>query len=357
MRLERLCVENVRCISAADLAFDARRNLIYGPNASGKTSLLEAIYFIGRGRSFRAARNETLIAAGEERLAVTGFLSDPRRRSVLGLRFGNAGLQARLDGEPVAGVAQLATTFPVQAIEPELHQLIEEGPEHRRRFLDWGVFHVEPSYVGTWQRYQRALRQRNAALRTRAAQGVVRAWDGELIDAGARIVDARQRYLTALRPGVRAMGERLLGQPVELHLSQGWAVDRSLSEALDRSWSRDVERGVTHVGPHRADLQIRVNGEPARQRVSRGQQKLVSAAMLLGQLRCDAEQGSPTAALLVDDPAAELDGASLDKLLSEIRELPLQLFITVLEGAPRSAEGFGAGARFHVEHGKFTRLV
>jgi DNA replication and repair protein RecF len=357
MRLERLCVENVRCISAADLAFDARRNLIYGPNASGKTSLLEAIYFIGRGRSFRAARNETLIAAGEERLTVTGFLTDPRRRSVLGLRLGNAGLQARLDGEPVAGIAQLATIFPVQAIEPELHQLIEEGPQQRRRFLDWGVFHVEPSYVGTWQRYQRALRQRNAALRTRAAQGVVRAWDGELIDAGARIVDARQRYLSALTPGVRGMGERLLGQPVELHLSQGWAVDRSLSEALDRSWSRDVERGVTHVGPHRADLQIRVNGEPARQRVSRGQQKLVSAAMLLGQLRCDAEQGSPTAALLVDDPAAELDGASLDKLLSEIRELPLQLFITVLEGAPRSAEGFGAGARFHVEHGKFTRLV
>ena len=357
MALERLQLENVRCIPAADLAFSARCNLIYGANASGKTSLLEAIYFLGRARSFRASKGETLIRTGADRLVTTGHMNRPHRQSVLGVGYGRTGLEARLDGRAVAGVAELATIFPVQCIDPELHQLIEEGPQQRRRFLDWGVFHVEPSFVDTWQRYQRTLRQRNAALRARSPSDVVRAWDGELIDTGIRIATARQRYLAILNPKVRSMGERLLGHPVDLHLAKGWAAERSLQEALDHSWGRDIDRGMTHVGPHRADLQIRVDGQLARERVSRGQQKLVAAAMLLGQLHCDSEQGSSTAALLVDDPAAELDAASLDKLLEEILALPLQLFITALDHGHPALERLGAAARFHVEHGNFTRLV
>ena len=357
MTLDRLRVEDVRCIETADLAFDARRNLISGANASGKTSLLEAIYFLGRARSFRASKNDTLVRAGADGLTITGNLIRTHRRSVLGLGFGPAGLEARIDGQVVTGIAELATIFPVQAIDPELHQLIEEGPQHRRRFLDWGVFHVEPSFVATWQRFQRTLRQRNAALRTRATPDLVRVWDAELIDTGERIAAARQRYLAILNPQVRSMAERLLGNSVELHLSQGWAAERSLREALDRSWGRDSERGLTHVGPHRADLQIRVDGQPARDRISRGQQKLVAAAMLLGQLRCDSEQGSTTAALLVDDPAAELDSMSLKRLLNEVLELPLQLFITALDPDLSAFESLGPVATFHVEHGKLTRLI
>ena len=336
------------------LEFDARCNLICGPNASGKTSLLEAIYFLGRARSFRVSRNETLIRRGATAFTTTGRLTRGQRRHVLGLSYRSAGLEARLDSRPVSGIAELATLFPVQAIDPELHQLIEEGPQHRRRYLDWGVFHVEPRFVDIWQRFQRALRQRNAALRDHAALNVVRIWDADVIDAGTQVAQARSRYLEGLRPQVRAMGERLLGQPIELHLAQGWATERSLAEALDRSWVQDSERGTTHAGPHRADLQVRLKGEPARAGVSRGQQKLIAAAMLLGQLRCDAEHGSSTAALLIDDPAAELDAGSLDRLLQEIQALPLQLFVTALDGKNESLNGIHAAKRFHVEHGELT---
>ena len=114
---------------------------------------------------------------------------------------------------------------------------------------------------------------------------------------------------------------------------------------------------MTNVGPHRADLHIRVGGLTARERVSRGQQKLVAAAMLLGQLKCDASQGSQTTALLVDDPAAELDPHSLGVLLDEILALPLQLFVTALDGAHPALERLGTTARFHVERGKVARLV
>jgi DNA replication and repair protein RecF len=257
----------------------------------------------------------------------------------------------------VSGTAELATIFPVQAIDPELHQLIEEGPRERRRYLDWGVFHVEPRFVEAWQRFQRALRQRNAALRTHAAGSLVRAWDAEVVEGGTRIAEARERYLETLRPQVRLMGERLLGQPIELELTRGWGAERSLAEALDRSWARDCEQCVTHVGPHRADLRILLDKAPARERVSRGQQKLVAAAMLLGQLRCDAEQGSATAALLVDDPSAELDREGLNRLLGEILALPLQLFVTALDHADPALARLRPAATFHVEHGSVTRLV
>lgn len=357
MALQRLSIENFRCIQSAELEFDGRSNLICGANASGKTSLLEAIYFLGRARSFRTPHNEALVRQGTEGLRATGWLMRPHRPEVLGLAYGSDGLQARHDGEPIRGIAELARLFPVQAIDPEIHQLIEEGPQQRRRYLDWGVFHVEPRYVESWQRFQRALRQRNASLRSKAPPSVVRAWDPELIEAGTKVAEARANYLTQLRPHVAAMGERLLGLTVDLQLVQGWASERSLSDALGRSWERDTERGLTHVGPHRADLHVKVQHQPARERVSRGQQKLVAASMLIGQLRCDADLGSATAALLVDDPAAELDVDSLNRLLDEILGLPLQLYVTALEGSNPALERLASPARFHVERGVLTRLV
>jgi DNA replication and repair protein RecF len=357
MTLERLRVDNFRCIQAADLAFDHERNLISGANASGKTSLLESIYFLGRARSFRTARTDALIRSGAERLTVSADLLRPNRQSVLGLGYGATGLEVRMDGRPLAGVAELAAIFPVQAIDPELHRLVEEGPQQRRRFLDWGVFHVEPNFVPSWQRFQRALRQRNAALRARAGHAVIRAWDAEIVETGGCVAAARARYLDALQPEVREVGERLLGQPVTLQLTQGWSAEQGLEDALERAWPRDLEHGLTHVGPHRADLHIRVDGHRARERVSRGQQKLVAAAMLLGQLRCDAALGSPTAALLVDDPAAELDSGAFQRLLDEILALPLQLFITAIDVRNPVLERFSGAARFHVEHGNLTRLL
>jgi DNA replication and repair protein RecF len=357
MSLDSLGVEDFRCIQTAELELHDRCNLISGENASGKTSLLEAIFVLGRGRSFRTANADALVRTGRPSFQLTARVRGGGLTRPLGLRFGKDGFEARFGGRPVGGLAELATVLPAQAIDPEVHRLIEGGPQERRRFLDWGVFHVEPNFVEHWRRYQRALRQRNAALRTGQTVSAVRAWDPELLEAGELVAGFRSRYVESLRPHVAVVAERLLGAPLEIALHPGWAGDRTLRESLDAAWARDQERGLTHTGPHRADIGVRFAGAAARDRISRGQQKLAASALLLGQLRCDAELGSSVAALLVDDPAAELDAGNLERLLSEVIALPAQLFVTALDPSNPAFAALPEGHRFHVEHGAVTRLI
>lgn len=357
MSLERLAIADFRCIGRAELELDGRCNLITGANASGKTSLLEAVFFLGRGRSFRSTRNELLVRTGAAEFSLIARTSRGGVSQPLGMRLGAEGIEARYAGRPVTGLAELATRLPVQAIDPEVHRLVSGGPQERRRYLDWGVFHVEPGFVDHWRRYQRALRQRNAALKAGQTPALIHSWDPELTEAGEEVVRHRQRYVAGLQASVRLVGQRLLGADVEIGLHQGWSTERGLAEALEHSFARDRERGLTHSGPHRADLSVKISGETARDRVSRGQQKLLAAAMLLGQLQHDAALGSGVATLLVDDPAAELDAMHLERLLGEIQSLPAQLFITSLDAQNPLLRQLPGGRRFHVEHGVVSALL
>jgi DNA replication and repair protein RecF len=357
MILDSLGIEDFRCIERADLSLHARANLISGPNASGKTSLLEAMFVLGRGRSFRTAHTETLVRRERPAFQLTGRVQADSVQRPLGMRFARSGMEVRYAGREVSGLAELATVLPVQAIDPEVHRLIEGGPLERRRYLDWGVFHVEPGFIAQWRKFQRALKQRNAALKAGQSESLVRLWDRDLVEAGELVAAHRARYVAALAPHVAQVAERLLGAPVEIGLNRGWAAERSLGEAVTASWTRDQERGLTHTGPHRADLAVRFEGVAARDRISRGQQKLAAAALLLGQLRCDAAFGSEVTVLLVDDPAAELDSHHLERLLEEVTALPAQLVVTALDPGNPALASLAQGHRFHVEHGAVTRLL
>ena len=351
MTLARLEVETFRCLESVRIALDPNFNLFVGPNASGKTSLLEALFFLGRGRSFRTRRLDRLVRQGNDRFRIVGWAEAEGRTTVLGIGGDRKSTEIRIGGAAAGGAAELAAHFPPQIIDPEVHKLLEEGPHRRRRFLDWGVFHVEPQFLDTWQRYHRAVRQRNAALKPGPALAS-RVWDAEVIAAGERLDDFRRHYLGLLEPTLAAFGKTLLGLPVSLVYQRGWPVDESLSVALNRSEERDRRHGVTHVGPHRADISVRVDAQVARERVSRGQQKLLAAALTLAQLAVQEARAPGAGALLLDDPAAELDAANLGRLLALISELRVQLFVTALRP---DLPGLGSpGATFHVEHGRIT---
>jgi DNA replication and repair protein RecF len=344
--LASLHVEGLRCLASADLALAPRLNVITGPNGSGKTSLLEAIFLAGRGRSFRTRHTEQLIARRADHLLVFAQTESPFHR--IGFEYRrNESYTARLDGQDVQTLAQLPTAFFVEVIDPDVHRLIEGGPGERRRWLDWGVFHVEHGFLDHWVRYTRALRQRNAALKL--GQDPM-PWDTELVSHGLEVAALRAAWFESVRPFWERAVERLCGLPVDMTHFRGWAVDRDLAEVLSANSERDRERGTTQSGPHRADVLLRVGGKAARETLSRGQQKLVAASMVLALLqRLRSSQATPPT-LLLDDPAAELDRYRLAHLVDLVTELQCQIVMTSLEPEPRI---FGTPERmFHVEQGR-----
>ncbi len=353
MTLRRVQVTGFRCLHPVEIELDPHFTLISGPNASGKTSLLEAIYVLGRGRSFRTRRLDHLICQGGDRFTVFGEVDISERRVAMGIEGSSAGVRARLGGAKTSSLAELAIILPVQIIDPEVHRLIEEGPNRRRRFLDWGVFHVEHGFVNQWQRYQKALKQRNAALRSRQPRVEVSAWDSELIAAAETLSSARRRYVEALEPVAAGLVRSLLGQELALGYRVGWPKNVTFAEALDLSWSHDQEVGTT-VGPHRADLTIRLDGVSVKDRISRGQQKLLAAALLLAQLKLFPAGAPARPSLLLDDPGAELDQMHLGTLIEEIRSQAVQMLVTTLQD---EFSAFGKPGRcFKIEAGSVKHM-
>jgi DNA replication and repair protein RecF len=338
-----------------EVELDSDWSFLIGPNGAGKTSFLEAIHCLGRGRSFRTRQNARLVQRGQQGFSVYGEVWERGRRHRLGVGFDGRRLEARVDGEAAQGMAELATHLAVFVVEPRVHQIIEAGPSERRRFIDGGVFHVEHAYLGEWRAYRRALAQRNAALKAAKGRSEVDAWTEAFVVAGERIDETRRAYVTGLDAEVARTSRALLGRTVQVEYRGGWAAGVPLTEALELSWSADRSTGFTQVGPHRADLRIRLDEGDVRDAASRGQQKLVAAALVLGQVRRYELTRQASATLLVDDPVAELDDDALRRLLGELAALGSQKVITALDRSPADLQP--TGRVFHVEQGKVALVV
>jgi DNA replication and repair protein RecF len=354
--LRSIEVNDFRCIEHANLEFHERGTGIVGANAAGKTSLLEAIYFLTHGRSFRTATRAKLVRRGAEYFRVVAHIAADNAELVAGAEHGHGQTQMRLGGRGISGVSEIAQVLPIQIIDPGVHRLIDEGSGRRRRLLDWGVFHVKHEFLASWRRYQRALAQRNSALRGNLGEDVVAAWDRDLIET-AEIIDAvRSDYVRHFGEEFTALASDLLGELVELEYRRGWDPGIELEAALRGSREKDRRLSTTTVGAHRADLVIRVDGVLARDRVSRGQQKVLAAALILGQIRSLAAlAGQTRTCLLLDDPAAELDVDKLGKLLGVIAKIPAQLIVSSV--TETGLRGIDIGRTFHVEQGRFTRVL
>ncbi len=344
-----------RCLESVELTFSPEHNLIYGPNAAGKTSILEAIAYLGRGRSFRGAGNRELVRHGQEDFILFGRASTGNREVTLGVRNGKSGLEVHTDGEKRSSAAALAEALPLQVVDPDVHELVAGGPEGRRRYIDWLAFHVEPGYLEQWRRFRRALKQRNAALRAGSGRAALAGWDEELAVLGDSVDQARRRVVDIVAPAVEEFGQGLLGSDVDIEYLQGWPAGKTLRDALRDAIERDLQLASTQAGPQRADLRLNYDERQARKLVSRGQQKLLACALILAATEIVQSHLEKPLLLLLDDPAAELDSDSVGRLMDSVEQLGCQVVATTLD--PEQPLFSAKPVLFHVEQGVVERAA
>ena len=359
MGLQSLDIQDFRNIVSASLQFSVGLNIVSGQNAAGKTSLLEAIYCLGRVRSFRTSLAAQPIRDGQSAFRLVGrVLSYQGREIPIGLERQKQGLKVHLDRQVIRRLSDLAGSFPVQVLSGDTPTILNGGPRYRRQSLDWALFHVEQAYREVWQRYTRALRQRNAALRTQSPVQQVITWDVELLDAAAQIHGFREKYFEALAPHVESeMALLLPDMDVSLRYQPGWPANVALSDTLSRSLDKDRGQGFTQYGPHRADFSLRVNGKGVVSHCSRGQQKAIVVCFMLAQLQLQQDRATPMGAFLLDDLTSELDVPHQQRVLYALRDLDSQVFVTTIDPDAVDAADWPAVKKFHVEHGVIQEVV
>lgn len=358
--LAQLSVSQFRNIVSAELTPASGINLILGENGSGKTSLLEALFLLAMGRSFRSRALKHLVKKQQQRLTVFARSMD---QTPIGLQYDlQSGLLIRLNNAPLKRLSDLAAHLPLQFIPANCHQFFELGPKYRRRMVDWGVFHVEHSFNFHWQSYKKALQQRNAAIRKYKPSNEIALWDTHLVKHGMKITEFRQGYLQQLVKEFLSLF-RLLCPELDtasfmLRYQQGWNKETDFAVYLRENIERDRALGYTRSGAHAADWSLKIDDADPYEMLSRGQQKLFFLALSMAQIKLLAAQKEITnSVLLIDDLSSELDWHHQNTVIETLRTLPVQAFISSTNDDLSQLLKADNEKKFHVKHGVISEKV
>jgi len=358
MSLTSLEIHHFRNLHHVKLQPDAGLNIISGVNAAGKTSLLESLFYLSYGRSFRSSQTRDLIMYDQDFFRLVSKVKNTHADSIIGIQKSTREQSIRVDQSDISKVSDLAALLPVIALHPDSHQLISSGPEFRRQYMDWGVFHVEHSFIQTWKRYRKALSQRNAALRYQQTDKMCMLWDQALVESANQIESARCRYLEELNVLVDKNAKFLFPEnKVTLEYRRGWTEEMDYQAYLSSSLSRDKDKGYTQAGPHRADIKIKLDNKSAQTSISRGQQKKLVALLKLAQLELFIQSTNRTCVLLYDDLPAELDQSNRRILMDLLSGMNVQLFVSAIETEQLEVSSWDSAKMFHVEHGVVTEIL
>ena len=353
MIIRKLLIENLRNLGRVEISPHASLNYFRGDNGAGKTSVLESIAVLSRGRSFRTTQASELAGPQGATYRVFAELADDSGAiHRAGLEREGSHWRARINGEDVRQLSRMSRKLPSVLMVPDSHQLVAGAPENRRKYLDWGLFHVEHGFLDDWRRFSKALKQRNAALR-RGHLDSLDGIDDVLARSGTRISEHREAFTRKISENIGKTLDALNARAgaVELSYQTGWSTDSYL-DSLENRRARDVERGTTSTGPHRAELYLACDHAPARAVLSRGEQKAFAAALLLTQVELLLQAGTRPV-LLLDDLVSEFDRDHFMAVLNKALSTGVQTWIT-----GTTDPGIKTPHRmFHVEQGTVREMV
>ncbi len=351
MSLSQLEVLGFRNIQQAVVAPSPGVNGFFGLNGSGKTSLLESIYLLGNFRSFRSPSVSSVISREADFALVRGTMFSGDQLAVQRSRDRKSLL--RLNQEPVVRSSTLAEFLPTIVFDPNTIQLLLGEPDRRRRFMNWGLFHVKPQFSVYWRDYSRALKQRNELLKSGRSSPSLLDWTRVLVDNSCVIDELRRDYVAQLKGEFLDIVDKMGGiQGLSCEYHRGWTGEEDLYSALGSELAGDLSRGYSQKGVHRSDLRITVQGRSVGEHCSRGEAKLLAWALCLAQLSCLPLAIRSKTILLIDDLASEIDPDHGELISKTLVQGGLQIFATGTEqAAMERLWGEKLNGMFHVKQG------
>ncbi len=356
MWLQQLQAQGLRSFIQCELKFSSGINVLFGDNGVGKTSILEGINVLSCGKSFRTSKTSNIVSTGKSELILFGQVFNQSGVTQLGVQISLGSKELHINQEKVNKWSDLALNLPVLDIHPESYLLITGGPAERRKFLNWGMFHVELSFARAWSEYLRMLKQRNSCLKTRNIRDA-RYWHQNLSQNGEVIRQSLAKYSKEIAPYVKEVLLRFgFMENIELTYSPGWNQDFSLGELLDIELESSELPVSTQNGPHRGDLKISWQGKEFSKISSRGQQKVLAIALKLAQAKLLKQQYNKSSIYLFDELPAELDSKRREVAIEILGELDSQVIISAV--SRDSMKCINKEVKwFHVKHGSVSSVV
>ncbi len=353
MHLEQLRCRQFRCLGDIDLPLASGLNVLRGGNAQGKTSILEAILYAATSKSHRTTQDAELVMHQHPDFHI--FLKAQRhdREVDLEAHWHKGAKRFKINGVAQPRVSDILGRIQVVFFSPEDIALIKGSASQRRRFLDMEISQINPAYLQALQQYRQALRQRNELLKAPRPDATLMAvWDVQLAAYGANLIAARTDYVDALSNHAEAAHAAIAGlEKLTLQYRPNIAQDADYAAVLQRNLDQDIRHRSTRHGPHRDDIEILIDGHPARHFGSQGQQRTAALALKLAELEVMRAQLAEYPILMLDEVLSELDDERAERLFGAIDDA-VQCIVTTTESEPRSGRYAAHARNFIVQGGQ-----
>lgn len=360
MSINKFIVQDFRNLENIAINLHPDFNFVIGDNGSGKSSFLEAIFYLGHGKSFRTLKIEHLLRHDQQAYTVSAKINTQRQIGVRKLFNGSdVGTEIKIDGQKQSRFSVLAKNIAVQVITPESFKLFFGGPKQRRRFIDLGLFHVKHQFSEQWKEFSRILKQRNACLRQKADKNTLDYWSQVFCESSVTVADLRSQYIGTLREELAHWLQLMLpsiSENIDIQYLQGWNSKKSLQEVFEQYREKELLSGYSLFGAQKFDVKFLLGGVSVEHKLSRGQQKLFLLALTFAQAKLIERVNLVKPILLIDDVGAELDKHSRKLLNKAVSSLECQVIITAIDttAVEQLIPQNDNYKMFHVKHGKLS---
>jgi len=352
MQMDWLQIKQFRNLASIEFSPGPRLNFFVGRNASGKTAILEAIFLLSRGKSFRTPRIQDVIQHDQKSLLVFSRIKHEQEGVIsTGIEKSYGQTTIKYNGNKIKTVSEQSRGVPVILINQDSQTLLTGGPKERRHWLDWAMFHVEPDYLDVWKVYMKSLRHRNMLLKRGVKKReLYRAWEQAMIESGRYLVEKRRAFLCGLEAALNPTVLQVFSRQVSVCMSSDWPENILENDAFSHSWEVDQKNGYTRQGAHNIDVRFLISDKNLAGFFSRGQIKLFICLLMIAQAKVLAEKTGVKPLLLLDDYRAELDEPACIFLLETLVAAETQALLTNTE-EQNTINNKDLQKTFHVERG------